>query len=188
MAATDFASIHYDYEQRVIDRVLALARRHAATDADLLPDIACVALNRLPPRDIRHNVDFSFCLTDLELEKNTRRVNAAVDRAYTYVLSRSRRRAACGGEAGVVRPRPQRTLRPVMASPCGRRVSPLRRPCRALVVRAPDRRLRRHGAFRSRPARPRSRGADGGTARNRGDDGRFARCEQAADSVSCAGP
>ncbi len=77
MAATDFASIHNDDEQREIDRVVALARqRRAAIDADLLPDIACVALNRLPPRYIRHNVDFSFYLTDLEREKNTRRSTA----------------------------------------------------------------------------------------------------------------
>jgi hypothetical protein len=46
-----------------------------------------VALNRLPPRYIRHDVDFSFYLTDEERADQKRRVADAVNQAFAYVTS-----------------------------------------------------------------------------------------------------
>lgn len=60
---------------------------------ELLPDIACVALNRLPPRYIRHEVDFSFYLTDTEREATEKSVVDAVNFAIEFVQARTAMRA-----------------------------------------------------------------------------------------------
>ena len=60
---------------------------------DLLPDIACVALNRLPPRYIRHEVDFSFYLTETERESTEKTVVNAVNYAIEFVQARTAMRA-----------------------------------------------------------------------------------------------
>jgi hypothetical protein len=88
MSGTGFDSIHNYYERLVFDEVLRVASlRSKPIDPRLLPDIACVALNRLPPRYIRHEVDFSFYLTDEEREDQRRRVGDAVAQAFSYVTS-----------------------------------------------------------------------------------------------------
>ncbi len=80
-------SIHNYYEQMVIDQVLRASNR-AAGDSDFLADVACVALNRLPPRYVRHDVDMSFFLTPAEMEDMVERVVHAVNAALDYVQSR----------------------------------------------------------------------------------------------------
>jgi hypothetical protein len=88
MNATGFDSIHNHYEQLVFDEVLrAAGERRSPIDPRLLADVACVALNRLPPRYIRHDVDFSFYLTDEERADQKRRVADAVNHAFAYVTS-----------------------------------------------------------------------------------------------------
>lgn len=95
MSGTGFDSIHNYYERLVYDEVLRLASASAKpVDPRLLPDIACVALNRLPPRYIRHAVDFSFYLTDDEREDQRRRVVDAVAQAFAFVTSGLARAAA----------------------------------------------------------------------------------------------
>lgn len=68
--AMHFESIHNYYEQLVIDHLIdRLAPELDITDADLLADIACLALNNLPARYIRHDVDMAFFLTTMERER-----------------------------------------------------------------------------------------------------------------------
>ena len=55
--ATDFTTLHNYYEQQVVNMVMDLAHRYPLLTEDHHPDVACVALNRLPPRYIRHQVD-----------------------------------------------------------------------------------------------------------------------------------
>ena len=62
-------------------------------DADLLADVACVALNRLQPRYIRHEVDFSFYLTEKERADTERAVSDAVEYAFGFVQARRAMRA-----------------------------------------------------------------------------------------------
>jgi hypothetical protein len=59
----------------------------------MLADVACVALNRLPPRYIRHIVDLSFYLTDRERLDNERAVDEAVHQAFQFVQARLAMRA-----------------------------------------------------------------------------------------------
>jgi hypothetical protein len=81
------------HERAVLDAVRAGAARYAHLDPDLLPDVACVALNRLPPRYIRHEVDLAFYLTEKERTQNERAVAEAVRFAFEFVQARAAMRA-----------------------------------------------------------------------------------------------
>lgn len=84
----DYDSIHNHHERAVFEGVSAAADRfpHLRTQG-LLADIACVALNRLPARYIRHDVDYSFYLTAEERDDQSRRIADAVSQAFAYVTS-----------------------------------------------------------------------------------------------------
>jgi hypothetical protein len=53
--------------------------------------VACVALNQLLPRYIRHDVDFSFYLSEAERQENLRQIEDSVTKAWAYVLERKKR-------------------------------------------------------------------------------------------------
>ncbi|MFN6323240.1 MAG: late competence development ComFB family protein [Burkholderiales bacterium] len=53
--------------------------------------MACVALNQLLPRYIRHDVDFSFYLSEAERQENLRQIEDSVTKAWAYVLERKKR-------------------------------------------------------------------------------------------------
>lgn len=86
----DFSSIHNIHELAVRDAVVAAAPRWPAmaANADLLADVACVALNRMPPRYIRHQVDLAFFLTERERAQSERQIAEAVDFAFGFVQAR----------------------------------------------------------------------------------------------------
>ena len=92
--SADFDSIHNHHERSVFEAVKASSARfpHLATP-ELLADIACVALNRLPPRYIRHAVDFAFYLTERERAESDAQVQEAVDFAFGFVQARTAMRA-----------------------------------------------------------------------------------------------
>ena len=48
-------------------------------------DIACLALNHLPPRYVRHAVDMRFYLSPQEHEEMDQRVETALQNAITFV-------------------------------------------------------------------------------------------------------
>jgi hypothetical protein len=89
----EFDLIHNYYERPVYDEVLRVASMRGQSDQRLLADISCVALNRLPARYIRHEVDFAFYLTDEEREHNARAVRDAVAHAFEFVTKRSQKAA-----------------------------------------------------------------------------------------------
>lgn len=80
-------SVHNYYEQMVIDQLLRSNDR-AGTDPEFLADVACVALNRLPPKYVRHDVDMTFFLSPDDLDKMIESVVDAVNSAIEYVVSR----------------------------------------------------------------------------------------------------
>ena len=74
------------YEQLVSDEIrYRLKEEHLYTDDDFITDIACVALNRLPTRYIRYEVDMAFYLTQDELLDTRKRVAHAVSEAFKFV-------------------------------------------------------------------------------------------------------
>ena len=90
----DFAGIRNHHERAVFNAVAGAAPRYPLlADPALLADVACVALNRLPPRYIRHDVDFAFYLTDRERSENERAIEEAVNFAFEFVQARVAMRA-----------------------------------------------------------------------------------------------
>jgi hypothetical protein len=86
----DFSSVHNIHENAVFEAVAVAAARHpgVATHDDLLADVACVALNRVPARYIRHDMDMAFFLTDRERSENQRAIDEAVEHAFGFVQAR----------------------------------------------------------------------------------------------------
>ncbi len=93
----DFTSIHNHNEKAVFDIVLAAAPGYPALvgNQELLADVACVALNRLPPRYIRHAVDLSFYEGEGQRAAAERAIQEAVGHAFRFVQAR----AALGARA-----------------------------------------------------------------------------------------
>jgi len=82
-SAADFSSIH-NHQQRLVLQALALrAREFPGITAAQLPDVACVALNRLPARYIRHGVQH---LAAYQTEAEREQARQAADEAVRYAL------------------------------------------------------------------------------------------------------
>ncbi|PTT78101.1 hypothetical protein DBR42_24165 [Pelomonas sp. HMWF004] len=93
--SADFSSLYNHHEREVFAAVMDASVNfpEIATSNDLLCDVACVALNRLPPRYIRHEVDFSFYLTEHERLEIDNGIADAVSYAYNFVQARTALRA-----------------------------------------------------------------------------------------------
>ena len=94
-ANVDFASVRNHNERAVYDAVLHHAERYPGIggNAELLADVACVALNRMAPRYIRHEVDLAFYLSERERSENERLLFDAVEYAFGFVQARTAMRA-----------------------------------------------------------------------------------------------
>ena len=86
----DFSSVYNTREKTIFEAVAAAAPRFPgiADDAGLLADVACVALNRMPPHYIRHSTDLAFFTTEKERQAVLRNVAESVDFAFGYVQAR----------------------------------------------------------------------------------------------------
>jgi hypothetical protein len=62
--------------------------------SDMLADVACVALNRLPARYVRHDVDFMFYLTESERHVIERSLEEVLQFAFSRVADSAARRVA----------------------------------------------------------------------------------------------
>ncbi len=91
----DFSSLYNHHEREVFGAVMDASSDYPeiAASNDLLCDVACVALNRLPPRYIRHEVDFSFYLTEHERLEIDNAISEAVSYAFNFVQARTALRA-----------------------------------------------------------------------------------------------
>lgn len=69
------------YEHLVLDH---LKKVGGDLSAEAQADAACLALNKLPPKYVRHAVDWMFFISAGELE----RINRAVDIAVTNAIAR----------------------------------------------------------------------------------------------------
>jgi hypothetical protein len=92
-SAQDTSTVHNYYERLVTESLLKQDPR-ANKDCDFMDDVSCVALNHLPPRYIRHDVDMSFYLSPIELEEITKKVNKAVKHALEFVKKREQDKKA----------------------------------------------------------------------------------------------
>ena len=89
----EFDLIHNHHEKAVLHAVKTHASTQPQLTEELLADIDCVALNRLPPRYIRHEVDFAFFLSDKERAETQHAIDEAVGFAFEFVQTRAALRA-----------------------------------------------------------------------------------------------
>jgi len=88
-------SIHNYYEHLVLEEIHRVNER-SQTDAEFFADCACVALNHLPPRYIRHDVDMTFFMSSEDMEEINKKVRAATQSAIEYVSQREAERESGG--------------------------------------------------------------------------------------------
>lgn len=76
--------IHNYYEHLVLDRIefLGLGK---SKDEDYLADLCCLALNQIPPRYIRFEVDMSFYLAQSERQQMEMNAVNAVNQAIAFL-------------------------------------------------------------------------------------------------------
>ncbi len=86
----DYSAVHNHHEAAVFAAVNAAAEHYPgiADDPELLADVACVALNRVPPHYICHSADLAFFTTEKERQATRRVIDESVDFAYGYVQAR----------------------------------------------------------------------------------------------------
>ena len=87
---SEFDTVH-NYNERLIFRLISDSADRYPTlsdDPELLADVACVALNRMPPRYVCHDVDMSSYMTSDDRAKSEAAVKAAVEFAFSFVQAR----------------------------------------------------------------------------------------------------
>lgn len=83
--AVNFEQVHNYFERLVFEEVARRAAEHPSFTHEMLSDVACVALNRIPARYVRHDVDLVFYLTEQERHTIETVMTQALDDAFAYV-------------------------------------------------------------------------------------------------------
>jgi len=83
-----FDTIGNYYEKQVYRQIGIMLGKEFTDDPDFIADVACVTLNSLPPRYIRHHVDMAFYMTSQEHDQMEKAINQAILDAIDFVRSR----------------------------------------------------------------------------------------------------
>ena len=97
----NFEQVHNYYERLVFEEVAHRSNQPALHHftADMLADVACVALNRLPVRYVRHDVDMMFYMTEQERSVIEHSLREVLEFAFAFVAERTARAARSGMES-----------------------------------------------------------------------------------------
>ena len=76
--------IHNYYEHLILDRIEVLGLNKSKDD-DYLADLCCLALNQIPPRYIRFEVDMSFYLAQSERQQMEMNAVNAINQALSFL-------------------------------------------------------------------------------------------------------
>jgi hypothetical protein len=76
--------IHNYYEHLVLDRIQILGLNKTKKE-DYLADLCCLALNQIPPRYIRFEVDMSFYLAQSERQQMEMNAVNAINQAISFL-------------------------------------------------------------------------------------------------------
>jgi hypothetical protein len=87
--AINFEQVHNYYERLVFEEVARRSQEHPQFTQDMLGDVACVALNRLPARYVRHDVDMMFYMTEQERHAIELSLAEVLQFAFDFVLERT---------------------------------------------------------------------------------------------------
>jgi hypothetical protein len=82
--------IHNYYEHLVLERIEKLGL-NKSKESDFLADLCCLALNQVPPRYIRYEVDMAFYLPQNERQQMEMNVVNAVDKAFAFLNQNKQR-------------------------------------------------------------------------------------------------
>ncbi|MGI9133418.1 MAG: late competence development ComFB family protein [Rhodoferax sp.] len=85
----NFEQVHNYYERLIFEGIADRAEGHSDFTPDMFADVACVALNRLPARYVRHDVDMMFYLTEPERRSIELSLDDALQFAFRFVAERS---------------------------------------------------------------------------------------------------
>jgi len=96
---SNFEQVHNYYERLVFEEIVRRSAQYLDFTADMLVDVACVALNRLPARYVRHDVDLVFYLTEQERQAIELSMESAMDYAFAFVGHRSAKGGAAAASA-----------------------------------------------------------------------------------------
>jgi hypothetical protein len=89
-----FDNIHNYYEHLVLQRLNDMVQADfIEKDSNFLEDVACVALNQLPARYVRYDIDMVYYMTIKEREQMEYEVHKAVTAAIDYVTQHKNGRA-----------------------------------------------------------------------------------------------
>lgn len=89
----NFEQVHNYYERLVFEEVVQRAAQYPEFTNDMLADVSCVALNRLPARYVRHDVDMMFYLTEQERQAIELSLDEVLSFAFRFVGERSAKMA-----------------------------------------------------------------------------------------------
>lgn len=79
------------YEQLVIDQLWKLGEKASEPFSQAFKeDVACLALNKLPPCYVRNAIDKGIHVSEQQYQEMTKAVDAAVEQAIRQVLRRPR--------------------------------------------------------------------------------------------------
>ena len=76
--------IHNFYEYLILDRIVSLGLDKTKS-SDYIADLCCLALNQVPPRYIRYEVDMAFYLPQNERQQMEMNVVNAIDKAIGFL-------------------------------------------------------------------------------------------------------
>ena len=91
MIHIDYDTVENYYKRLVFDHIIhEYGDTQIARSPGAIEDIACLALNQLPPRYVRHSIDTAFYITVEERREMNEAVRSAVQRAAEYVAGNPR--------------------------------------------------------------------------------------------------
>lgn len=90
---SELETVHNYYERLVLTEMRDQLRGKSLDD-NQMADIACIALNHLPPKYIRYDIDMSFYMSGQEHLETEERVRNAVAKAYEKITQSESEREA----------------------------------------------------------------------------------------------
>ena len=84
--------VHNYYEKLVFEQIdRQLKKQNIEMADDLIEDMACIALNKLPPRYVRFDIDTTFYMTPEEIYFVEKSVESAVNDAIIFIMEKSQK-------------------------------------------------------------------------------------------------
>lgn len=80
-----------NYYETLVLASLAKQIEGQSYDEDVLVDVLCIAINHLPPRYIRHEVDFLYYMSPIERKEIEDKAEKAVKDALAYIKNKNRK-------------------------------------------------------------------------------------------------